>query len=78
MCALLHSLKQVEVGMRFKQVRGISTLNGNPLKSVDQFICPCNNISSTETNVTISIEKAWNASDWLSIIWKYDLADKIK
>ena len=36
------------------------------------------NISSTESDVNICIGKAWNAIDWLSIIWKSDLFDKIK
>ena len=41
--------------MGFKQDGSISSLNGKPLKLVDQFIYLNSNISSTENNVKIHI-----------------------
>ena len=35
-------------------------------------------ISSTENDITMSLAKAWKGTDKLSIIWKFDLSDKIK
>ena len=63
--------------MCFKQ-GAISTLHGNPLKLIDQFTYLGSNISSTERDVNICIEKLWTVIDRLSIIGKYDLSDKIK
>ena len=36
------------------------------------------NISSIESNVSISISKTWTVIDMLSIKWKSDMTDKIK
>ena len=47
------------------------TKNLNP----HQLIYLCSDISSTDVNIYIG--KAWNAIDW-SMIWKFDLSDKIK
>ena len=33
---------------------------------------------SINSNINISIAKAWNGVDCLSIVWKYDVFDKIK
>ena len=41
----------------FKQDGHISTLNGNPLKLVEQFTFLTSNISSTKSNVSICIGK---------------------
>ena len=80
--ALLHSLKQVagSIGlymnvkktefMYFKQEWAISTLSCRSLKWVDMFTYLGNNISPTESDV--SIEKVW------MIICKSDQSDKIK
>ena len=88
--SLLHSLEKAARGiglyvnsdktefMCFKQDGDISTLDGKPLKLVDQFTYLGSNISSTESDVNIRIGKAWTAIDRLSIIWKSDLSDKIK
>ena len=35
-------------------------------------------ISSTENDITMFLAKAWTGIDRLSIIWKFDLSDKIK
>ena len=63
--------------MCFKQKGAISTLNGKPLELVDQLTYLGSNISSTESDDNISLMKAWNAIDRLSIIKKFDLFDKI-
>ena len=54
------------------------TLKSKPLKSVDQFTYLGCNISTTEIDVIICIEKILIAIDGLSIIWKPVLSDKIK
>ena len=64
--------------MCFRQEGAISTLSGMPLKLVDKFTYLGSNISSTESDVSICIGKAWTAINRLSIIWKSDLTDKIK
>ena len=43
---------------------------------VDQFTYFGHNISSTESDVNISLAKIWNVIEKLSIIWKLDLSDK--
>ena len=35
-------------------------------------------VSSTEKDIDMRLTKAWTAIDWLSIIWKSDLTDKMK
>ena len=35
-------------------------------------------VSSTEKNIDMRLTKAWTAIDWLSIIWKSDLNNKMK
>ena len=64
--------------MCFKQEGTISLLNDKPLKLVNQFPYLGSNISSTESDVNIYIEKAQTVIYRLSIIWKSDLFDKIK
>ena len=46
--------------MCFKQKGAISTQNDKPLKFIDQFTYLGSNISSTESDVNIRLEKAWN------------------
>ena len=82
---LLHSLEQAAGGiglhvnknkteyMCFNQRGDISTLKGGPLKLVDKFTFLGSSISSNENNIN-----AWLAIDWLSVIWKSVLTDKIK
>ena len=48
------------------------------IKSEDQCTYLGSNISSTESDVNIHIVKAWTATDWLLIICKSVLSDKIK
>ena len=45
---------------------------------MDQFTYLSRNISSTESDVNICREKAWNAVDRLVVIWKSNQAGKIK
>ena len=60
------------------QEGAIFTLNGGPLKLVDNFTYLSSRVSSTESDVNIKLTNAWTAIDWLPIIWKSDLSDKIK
>ena len=62
----------------FKQKGGILTLINKPLKLMDPITYLSSDISSTESNVSIRLVRAWNAIDRLSVIWKSDLSDKIK
>ena len=64
--------------MHFNRERPIFTLNGDPLKLIDKFMYLRSSVSSTESDVTIHLEKAWTAIGRLLIIWKSDLSDKIK
>ena len=64
--------------MGFNQTGDISTLNGSPLKLVDKFTYLGRSVSSTETDINTRLAKAWAAIDWLSVIWKSDLTDKLK
>ena len=84
---LLHSLKQAagDIGLyvnanktEFKWEGAISTLTSKPLKLVDKFTHLGSNTSSTESNVNMCQLKAWTSINRLSIIWKFDLSDKIK
>ena len=54
----------------FKEEKAI-TLSGQPLELVDRFSYLVSNISSTESNVSIRIERLW-------IIWKYNHFEGIK
>ena len=54
----------------FKQKWVISTLTSKPLKLVDQLPYLGSNISSTESDVKISLAKTRIVIDRLSIIWK--------
>ena len=51
--------------MSFNQDSAISSLNGKPLKLVDQFLLLGSNISSTESYI-ICIGKAWTAIEKLT------------
>ena len=39
---------------------------------------PRNSVSSTETNISMQLAKAWTAIERLSVIWKSDQTDKMK
>ena len=64
--------------MCFNQERANSTLNGNSLKSVDKFTYLCSCISFSESDVSWCLAKTWTTIDRPSIIWKFDLSDKLK
>ena len=65
---------------RGKQIlnKNIFILSGKRLELGKLFTYLGSNISSTESDVNIHLVKAWNAIDWLSIIWKFDLFDWTK
>ena len=87
---LLQSLERAAAGiglhvnadkteyMCFNQRGDISTHNASSLKLVGKFNSLGKSIQSTETEINMSLAKAWTAIDRLSVIWKSDLADKIK
>ena len=60
----------------FKQESDISTWSGR-LK-VNKFSYLGSYISFTESDINTCLAKEWVAIDRLSIIWKFDLSDKIK
>ena len=64
--------------MCFNQTSDISTLEGTSLKLVDKFTYRGSSVSSTEKDIDTRPTKAWTAIDKLSIIWKSDLAAKLK
>ena len=64
--------------MCFNQRGNISTLNGSSLKLVDKFTYLESSVSSTETDISLLLAKAWTAIDRLSAIWKSDLTVKMK
>ena len=64
--------------MCYNQTGDISTLDGTSLKLVDKFTYLGSSVSSTEKDIDTRLTKAWTAIDWLSIIWKSDLTDKMK
>ena len=63
----------------FNLQRGdISSLNGRSLKLVDRLTFLESSVSSTKNNTNTRLAKVWTAIDWLSVIWKSGLHDKIK
>ena len=64
--------------MCFSQKGDISTLNNSSLKLWDKFIYLGSSVSSIKTDVNMQLAKAWTAIDWVSVIWKSDLTDKIE
>ena len=87
---LLHSLERAAAGiglhvnadwteyMCFNQRGDISTLKGGPLKLVDKFTFLGSGVFSTEKDINMRLAKAWTAIDWLLVMWKSDLTDKMK
>ena len=85
----LHSLERAAAGidlhvnahkmkyMCFNQTGDISTLNGSSLKLVNKFPYLGSSVSSTETDINMRLAKAYKAIDWLSVIWKSNLTDRI-
>ena len=64
--------------MCYNQTGNIATLDGASLKLVDKFTYLGSSVSSTEKDIDTRLTKAWTAIDRLSIIWKFDLTDKMK
>ena len=62
----------------FNQDDTISSLNGKPLKLLNQSIQLGSNISSAESDVDLCVGKTWIAIDRLSAISKFDIDSKIK
>ena len=87
---LLHSLERVTAGigchvnahkteyMCFNQTGDIYSLGGSSLKLADKFTYLGSSVSSTEKDIDTRLTKAWTAINWLSVIWKSDLTDKMK
>ena len=61
----------------FNRRGDISILKGGPLKLVDKITYIGSKVSSTENDIDTQLAKAWIAMDWLSVIWKSDMTDKI-
>ena len=86
--SLLHSVEQAAGGfslyeksdkaeyMGFNEDGAMSSFK--TLKLLDHFIYIGNNISSTENNDNLRIEKAWTAIDREMTIWNSDLSDRIE
>ena len=87
---LLHSLEWAAAGiglyvnahkteyMCYNQMGDISTLDGTLLKLVDKFTYLGSSVASTEKDIETRLMKTWTAINWLSIIWKSYLTDKMK
>ena len=87
---LLHCLHQAATGiglyvkahktgyMCYNQTGDISTLYGTPLKLVDKLTYLGSSVESTEKDTDTRLTNSLTAINWLSIIWKSDLTDKMK
>ena len=87
---LLHSLEQgaASIGLHvnthkteymcLNQTSDISTLGDSSMKLVDKFTYQGSSVSSTEKDIDTLQGKAWKAINWLSVIWKSDVTDKMK
>ena len=74
----LHINAHKTVYMCFNRTGDISSLNGSSLKLGDKFTYLGWCVSSTEADVNTRLTKAWTTINRLSVIWKSDLADKMK
>ena len=74
----LHVNADMTKYMWFNQRGDISTLNGSSLKLVEKFTYLGSSVSSMEKDINMQLAKAYTAIDWLLVIWKSDLTDKIK
>ena len=87
---LQHSLERAAAGigphvnahkteyMCYNQTGDITTLDGASLKLVNKFTDLGSSVSLTKKDIDTRLSKAWTAIDRLLIIWKSDLADKMK
>ena len=64
--------------MCYNQTGDFSTLDGTPLKLIDEFTYLGSIIASTKKDIDTRLTKAWTAINRLSIIIKSDLTDKMK
>ena len=64
--------------MCFNEKEDISTLNGGSLKLADKFNYFESIVWSIENDINTRLVKAWTAIDRLSIIWKWNVSNKIK
>ena len=64
--------------MCFNQRGNISTLNSSSLKLEGKFTYLGSSVSLTETDFDTRLAKAETAIDWLLVIFKSDITDKIK
>ena len=64
--------------MCYNQTGDISTPDGAYQKLIDKFTYLGRSVKSTEKDIDTRLTKAWTAIDRLSVIWKSDLADKMK
>ena len=88
--SLLHSLERAAAGTSlhvnahktdyicFNLRSDISTLNASSLKLMDKFTYLGNNVSSTKRDINTSLAKAWTTIDKLPVMWKSNLADKLR
>ena len=88
--SLSHRLEQTAEGigllmnankteyMCFKREGANPALSGRPLKFIDKFTYLGSSVSSTESDINMRLLKVWTIIDGQSIIWKFDLSDKIK
>ena len=56
----------------------VSIFSSNTNNLIDKFTYLGSSVSSTEKDIDTRPTKEWTAIDWLSIIWKSDLTDKMK
>ena len=71
-----HAKADKTVYICFNQISDIATLNDGPLKLVDTYIW--SSAASKENDINTRLAKMWTVVDWLLVIWKLDLSDKIK
>ena len=64
--------------MSYNQTGDISSQDRTSPKLVDKFTYLGSSVLSTEKDIDTQLMKAWTAIDWLSIIWKSDMTDKMK
>ena len=56
-------------------IKAATSPQGGPLNT---FTYLGSSVSSTDNHINVQWGKAWTVIDWLSVIWKSDLTDKIK
>ena len=74
---LLINARKTEF-ISYNQSGKITSLNGQEIKSVDEFTYLGSNIASTKRDVQLRIGKAWGDMDGLRTIWKSTLSDNLK